>query len=132
MPWVVDDAYGCVSGNSGAHDTGRFTNPVFPSEVAPDESWEGTITVENLAEVEDRFRVMKDGEVVETFALGPRESRAVRISGVGPQEFTLTLERWAAVPVGVMGRILEWAKRHPGILMGSAVVVGAVVYKMKE
>jgi len=120
MPWVVEDVVGpkefeqrSIAGNG----IGDLKNPDFPEKVGPNESWSGTIDVANTGDEVHTFRVSRNGKVKTTFDLPPGETRTVTFEGVGPETFTITLER------KVKKGFLEEHKKE--IIIGS-MVAGAV------
>ena len=97
--WVVDDSYHVVITEKYVPPVpakGELRDPIFPAEVAPGEAWEGKIDGFNVGGERGQFRFRMDGiGTTDPFYLDPGQYATLTVTGTGPADFTIYLERYA-------------------------------------
>lgn len=95
--WVVDDSYRVVITEKYVPPVpakGELRDPSFPAEVAPGEAWEGTIDAINVGGERGQFRGRLDTVPTDPFYLDPGAIARLTVTGTGPADFTIYLERY--------------------------------------
>lgn len=93
LGWTVDDSYHVVIEERAGEAKGELRSPSFPSEVGANESWEGTINAFNNSNYAGVFRFRVNSAVSDSFTLPAGGTVRLTLSGTGPADFTIYLER---------------------------------------